>query len=208
MNPTALARAVAATATAALLVAMTAAPVLAHAALVTSDPADGAVLDASPTTITLTFDDDLSAAKSSFKLTGPAATSVTSVTGAVTPGNIKVMTATDVALDPGSWTIEWTAFSTDGHLTRGTMKFTISAPTPLSTTAPMASPTAAASAAPVPTAAPTAAPTAVPTPVPSAAAPVDATGAADSGSVVIAAVGGLAIVAASAWLLFRRGRRS
>ena len=75
------------------LAAAIAGPVLGHAALVTSDPADGAVLSASPNTITLTFDDDLAAAKSSFKLVGPSASRVV---GVVTPGNPKVIKAANV----------------------------------------------------------------------------------------------------------------
>ena len=47
------------------------APVLAHAELVSSDPADKAVLAAPPTIITLTFSDGLDAAKSSFRLDRP-----------------------------------------------------------------------------------------------------------------------------------------
>jgi methionine-rich copper-binding protein CopC len=198
------ARAAAALATASLLVALGAVPVLAHAALVKSDPADRAVLTTSPTTITLTFDDDLDGSKSNFVLVGPTASSVT---GAVTPDNIKVMTAASVALDPGAWTIQWTAFSTDGHLTRGTVRFSISAPTPPPTATP--APTFAPAATVVPNLTPApAAPT--PTPLssiaPAAASGDDANG--TSASTVIAVVAGLAIVAVVAWFVFGRARRS
>ena len=59
-----------------LLVAGLAGPALGHAELDTADPADKAVLQTPPTTITLTFTEDLDPSKSSFKLLAPDGSTV------------------------------------------------------------------------------------------------------------------------------------
>ena len=137
------------------------APALAHVALVTSTPADKAVLDTPPTTITLTFSERLSASESSFKLIGPTGTVGTGRVGS----DDNVMTLSGLVVDgrplgSGAYEIRWTAKGTDGHLERGKLTFTITEPTPEPTAQPSAEATAPAAE---PTDAPTAdAPTAVP----------------------------------------------
>ena len=65
-----------AAAAALLLLAGLAGPALGHAELDTADPADKAVLQTPPTTITLTFTEDLDPSKSSFKLLAPDGSTV------------------------------------------------------------------------------------------------------------------------------------
>ena len=188
-----------AVAAASLLVLAVAAPVLAHAELVSSDPADKAVLAASPTTITLTFSEDLDASKSSFKVVGPAGTVGTGKVGGVTTQ----MLLPGLSLVPGDYEIQWTSMSTDQHLLRGTLTFTMSAAT-----------AAPATASPIPSSAsvaPSAAATAAASPAVGAtltpAASSDTVGAA-SGDVVLPIVAAVVLVAGAGLLLFRRSRRA
>ncbi len=192
---------------AALLVALVGAgAALAHAELVTSDPADGAVLDTSPTTITLTFSENLDPAKSSFRLLGPDG--ATLGTGAATAA--KAMTLEPPPLSDGAYTIKWTSASADdGDIERGQLTFTVqlaaaslppSAP-PTASTAP--SPSAPASIAPT-IAPPSTAPSVVaPTPAPSAAPTAPASSTSD---VLLPIVIGLLIVAGVGAFVLRRSR--
>lgn len=123
------------------LVLAVAGPVLAHAELASSDPDDKAVLATPPTVITLTFTEGLDQGKSSFKLSGPNGAAGT---GNAAADGSKVMTLDKLDLGPGAYTIKWTAAATDGHVSRGTLAFTVSEPAP-----------APATATPAPTAAPT-----------------------------------------------------
>jgi methionine-rich copper-binding protein CopC len=189
----------AAAAAASLLVLTLAAPVLAHAELVSSDPADKAVLAASPTTITLTFSEDLDPTKSSFKLVGPAGTVGTGKVGGVTTQ----MLLAGLSLAPGNYEIQWTSMSTDQHLLRGTLTFTVSAPTPApATDSPVPS---AAGATPSAAATPASSPAVSAAPSPAASS---ATVAAASGDVVLPIVAALVLVVVAGLWLFRRSRRA
>lgn len=96
-------------------------PALAHAALVSSTPADGTVLPiAGVTSVTLTFDDDLDAAKSRFELVNAAGTVV--ATGGV-GSDPRTMTASGLVLEWGTYQARWTAVASDGDLTRGIVSF-------------------------------------------------------------------------------------
>jgi hypothetical protein len=97
-------------------------PALGHASLVSSDPADGSTVPF-PTAITLTFDDDLDAAKSQFAVTD--ATGAVVATGHVSTTDAKTMQATGLSLAWGACTVRWTAVASDGDLTRGTVSFSV-----------------------------------------------------------------------------------
>jgi copper resistance protein C len=182
-------------------------PVSAHVALVSSDPADGAVLDAPPGRIVLEFTEDLRDG-SSFDIVGPAGT----VTGAGTPDpdNPRRLVADTPALAPGSppeeYEIRWTAIGDDRHVERGIVRFAIAEPTPSPTPAATPTPTPAVTGASTaspefsPTSPPTEPPAASPTPSP---APVSPAGDTD---VVVPIVAGLAIVGALGVFLVRRTR--
>jgi len=141
----------------ALLALAAVSPVLGHAELVSSDPADKAVLDTPPTVITLTFDEGV-VGKSSFKLIGPGGDTIG--TGGPAKDGDLTMTLDGLALAPGAYSIEWTSVADDGDVERGTLSFTVTEPTPgpatptpapsQASTAPSGSPSASASATPVP----------------------------------------------------------
>jgi methionine-rich copper-binding protein CopC len=178
--------------------------VLGHAELDTSDPADGASVEgpyAGP--ILLTFTEDLEAESNAVLRDGAGVVAATSVVDGAT------ITLTPAAtLAEGEYEVRWESFADDGHLERGTFRFTVlPAPTPEPTASPTPTPDATASPTTEPTASaegtPSASPAASDAPTPSAAPDPDGT---SSGSdvllpiiVAVVIVGGLA-----AFLLRRR----
>ncbi len=98
--------------------------VAAHAELVSSDPADGAVLATPPTAVTLTFSEGLNASESRFELDGPDGSQVG--TGTAAKDGDEAMALGGLALGPGSYTIKWTSVSLDTDILRGTLTFTVS----------------------------------------------------------------------------------
>lgn len=186
----------------ALLSMSIAGPVAADAGLVSSSPADKAVTTTPPTTVTLSFDEGLDPAKSSFKLIRDGATIGT---GTVSAGSAKVMELEGLLLAPGGYEVRWTAGSTDGHLVRGTLTFTVADPTPEPSTPAPATPEPSAVATEGP-----ATPALASTPAPASTLPPDdATPAATStADVLVPIVVGLVAVAAIGLLVLRRSRKA
>lgn len=193
-----------------VLALASAAPALAHADLVASDPDDGAVLAEPPAAVTLRFSEALDAGKSSFRLVGPLGE-----VGRAEPSrdSAKVMRLEGLSLAAGAYTIRWTAGSGDGHVERGTLGFTVLEPTPAPAT-PSPGPTQ--SAVPAGSSAATASPAAPPestsaapaTPTPSVTGGDQVPAAASGGDVLIPIVAALALVAGIGALVLRRSRRA
>ncbi|MGH3451325.1 MAG: copper resistance CopC family protein [Haloechinothrix sp.] len=99
-------------------------PALAHNVLISSDPEDGASLDAGPETITLTFDQAIQQGNvNQIAVTGPGGTQ-----WARGPVEVDRTTAiVDVApLGPaGTYTIGYRVLSADGHAVSGEIPFTL-----------------------------------------------------------------------------------
>ena len=176
----------------------------AHSDLVSSVPAQGAVVP-SPYTgpIVLTFSEHL-ASGSMADLVDAAGTTVAQ---AVVDPNAKTMTFTlTTPLAPGAWEVRWVSIADDGDLLRDIVKFTI-APTgsasATATASPVASVAPSASAAP-PSATASATPSAGTSPAPSSAGSTTGSG---SGDVVLPIIVALIILGAgAAYLLTRRNR--
>lgn len=172
-----------------------------HAELDTSDPAEGAAVEAPfAGPIVMTFTEDLGS-ESTAKLVDGAGdvSSTTKIAGAtltLTPG---------AALPEGSYQVRWTSAADDGHVERGTIRFTIVA---AATPEPTATPAPPASASPTPIATPSA--SAQPSSAASPAAGSDASGTSGSGGDVILPiiVGALLVGALAAFLLRRRDSTS
>lgn len=143
----------------------TAGSVHAHTSLIASDPADGAVLDTAPTTVTLTFDDSLADLEPAVIVTGPDGGTHQSgpavVDGAVLSSAVAPLTAT------GSYTVGYRVVSADGHPVEGLLRFefvgTPSPPAPTvgavtSATDAVATAAGIATTPPAPTSAPASAP--------------------------------------------------
>lgn len=166
---------------AAALVALTPArPAWAHAQLIGSDPADGAVLAAPPARVTLEFNESLNPTYTTIVVTDAGAEPVPSSEPEVS-GPRGSVTFTQPLAD-GTYTVAYRVVSGDGHPVQGAFTFTVGEPAPSSATPPA-----------------TTAPSG-----PARAEGESSTGQA-AGTVVLAALGALALlVAGGAWLWARR----
>lgn len=99
----------------------------AHAEIKSSSPAAGATVDAGITSISITFDEDVSVDASTAQLDGPGGT-VAGATAAVDRANRALMTITTPPLSAGTYTVRWTAVTEDDNGTaNGTLSFTVAA---------------------------------------------------------------------------------
>ncbi len=104
-----------------ILLVTSAGPASAHASLVSSDPDDGSSLASVPTSVTYTFNDEIS---------DPAYVAVTAPDGSsVAVADVSVAGAVVTAtLDPsdqrGRYTASYRVVSTDGHPAEGDIRFT------------------------------------------------------------------------------------
>ena len=124
-------------------------PALAHTTLIGSDPADGAVLTAAPTTVTLTFDDPLADFEPVLTVTGPDG--VTYQSGSPTVDGTRLSNAVNALPVAGTYTVAYRVVSDDGHPVEGTVSFTLAAqaiaPAPAPATSTGLSPAAGSSTA-------------------------------------------------------------
>ncbi|THA33457.1 copper resistance protein CopC [Streptomyces sp. A1547] len=106
-----------------------AAPALAHAGLSGSDPADGAVLNAAPKQVTLTFTESVSFPDGALRVLSPASDRVNprpaqhadgreNTARVELPGN----------LAQGTYTVAWRVVSADGHPISGAFTFSVGKP--------------------------------------------------------------------------------
>jgi methionine-rich copper-binding protein CopC len=117
-------------------------PAFAHAALIESDPAQGAELEAAPREVTFSFNEDISQ---------PAYVVVTAAGERVEQGSPRVEggTVTQPVADgagSGRWTMAYRVVSTDGHPVTGEISFSVADTRP--TADPTPQPTAAATVDP------------------------------------------------------------
>jgi methionine-rich copper-binding protein CopC len=102
--------------------------VSAHAKLVSSTPAEGAqiALTDAPTTVTLTFSEEVAKDVSTITVTGVDGTEMTTGAATVNFDDPKVVTVGLKALTPGPYTIKWHAVTLDDNgQTDGTISFMI-----------------------------------------------------------------------------------
>ena len=167
----------------------------AHSELESANPADGAVLDASPPEIVLTFSETLDPQKSSISLRDASGAEVAGAR--VDPDDDTVMRLTPPTLAPGAYEIRWTSVAEDGDLLRGTVHFEVAAAEVTS------SPTAEPSESPSAVATASAGPTTAPSPSPSAAGGQTAS----SSDVILPILAAIVLIAVlGAWLLRNRAR--
>lgn len=115
---------------AALLVALVvlgwAAPVSAHADLISSTPADGSILDTAPTELVLRFTEGVDLQSDGIRLLDADGTPVT--LGPAEAADSTVTAPIDAELDQGSYVVAWRAVSADGHPIRGAFTFSVGQP--------------------------------------------------------------------------------
>jgi methionine-rich copper-binding protein CopC len=182
----------------ALLLAL-ASPVAAHAELVRAIPADGETVTEPITVVSGRYSEDLISG-SRLEITDGSGARVAS--GGIDPEDARRMVARpESPLTDGTYTVQSTARSADGHVERATWTFTVAVPASPSPT-PEPTPTPSdASPSPSATASPSESPSATPTASP---APTDP--ASGPGDVLLPIIAALAIVATGAGFLLNRSR--
>jgi hypothetical protein len=182
----------------ALLLAL-ASPVAAHAELVRAIPADGETVTEPITVVSGRYSEDLISG-SRLEITDGSGARVAS--GGIDPEDARRMVARpESPLTDGTYTVQSTARSADGHVERATWTFTVAVPASPSPT-PEPTPTPSdVSPSPSATASPSESPSATPTASP---APTDP--ASGSGDVLLPIIAALAIVAIGAGFLLNRSR--
>lgn len=98
-------------------------PALAHAALVGTDPADGALLAASPTHVTLTFSEPVSPLV--LKLVGPDGAAETLSSFKLAGETVEIENPRPLA--KGTHVLSWRVVSADGHPVGGSLVFSVGA---------------------------------------------------------------------------------
>lgn len=99
------------------------APAFAHAILQNANPADGTSLSTAPTSVSLTFNEDIPAEFTVMTVIGPDGAAYQS--GPVSASNGTISTAV-MPLGPiGSYRIGWRVVSDDGHPVSGSIAFTM-----------------------------------------------------------------------------------
>lgn len=188
-----------------LLVLLLPATAYGHAELDTSTPAEGTTVDgpfAEP--IVLTFTETLVGESGAELRDGAGLVAAT----ATLDGDTITITP-DAPLGDGDYAVEWTAIADDGHIERGTVRFTVAVPatpepTPTPTPTPSVSPAVSAPATTTSAPSPSATPTPATTPAASPAGPDDPDTTGGAGDVLLPIVLGALLVGGLAVLLLRR----
>ncbi|OLL84284.1 MULTISPECIES: copper resistance CopC family protein [unclassified Pseudonocardia] len=134
-----------------LAVVLGAAPAWAHTELESSTPAADAQVADAPTTVTLTFSEEIPAHEATVTVRGPDGAAYAA--GPAT-GDGATLTVPLRPLGPaGAYTVDYRVVSDDGHPVAGTVPFTLTRPGPgaaATTPAPAAAPGAEAPGSPAP----------------------------------------------------------
>jgi methionine-rich copper-binding protein CopC len=109
-----------------LLALFVALPALAHSELIDSQPAPGAQLSEPPAEIRLTFNES-AGAQSQILLMADGFQPVAGITAHVDSARPEQVFASLPPLEPGNYTVQWTAVSEDGHGISGSYSFSIGA---------------------------------------------------------------------------------
>jgi copper resistance protein C len=105
-------------------------PSEAHAALVSSVPAQRATVTSPPPRVVLTFNERLEPAFTRVSVWDASGQQVDLKDGAVDPGNSKVVTVSLPPLRPGRYTIRYRVLSVDGHIVESSFFFSVAPPAP------------------------------------------------------------------------------
>ncbi|MFF8946655.1 copper resistance protein CopC [Streptomyces sp. NPDC014864] len=110
-------------------------PAAAHAALRTTDPADGSVLKSAPHAVTLTFTESVGLLDDSFRLLGPDGRRVRTGEAQHAPGRSDTARVTlPGELDQGTFVLAWRVVSADSHPVSGAFTFSVGRPSPTAAT--------------------------------------------------------------------------
>ncbi|MBV8093492.1 MAG: copper resistance protein CopC [Acetobacteraceae bacterium] len=97
-------------------------PASAHAGLMQSTPAPGARAAPGPVPFNLRYNSRIDVRRSQLKLLGPDHKELVLP---VTAGPTEDTLQTTAQLGPGNYILRWQVLATDGHITRGELRFTV-----------------------------------------------------------------------------------
>ena len=120
-------RLVAAALAALALVLGVAAPAAAHAELVGSDPAEGAVVETAPSTVTLSFNEAVRLTSQEIAVYDAEGDPVASTAGA-NGDDVTIALPGAADLPDGTYVVSWNVLSDDGHPVAGALTFSVGAP--------------------------------------------------------------------------------
>lgn len=100
-------------------------PALAHGKLDSADPADGAVLDTAPTTLSLSFTENLELALAKVTLTDAAGGVIATPAPEAEGGDTRHLRVALPTLPAGVYKVEWNVTSVDTHNTHGSYSFAV-----------------------------------------------------------------------------------
>lgn len=104
-------------------------PASAHAVVTASDPAAGATLAAAPRHLTIRFNSRIDHGRSRLVLVGPEGVQLPlELAPEGEPTVLEVALDPAARLAPGAWRLRWQVLAVDGHITRGDIPFTLTAP--------------------------------------------------------------------------------
>lgn len=109
----------------ALLSALAAPSVWAHATLQSSTPAKDTEVAGAPKEIVMRFNENLEAAFSNAKVSDASGQVVSTEKAALDPSNASIMKLNLPVIGPGVYKVEFTAVGHDGHKRKGEFKFTV-----------------------------------------------------------------------------------
>lgn len=105
----------------------------AHDELVTSTPANGAIVKAVPHSVVLNFEEPPVAGYTKVRITGPSGIDLSAGTPVTVGPRVTLNVRSSTALGP--YAIRWSLLSDDGHPVSGVIRFTVAAATSPSATA-------------------------------------------------------------------------
>ncbi len=108
-----------------LLLSLAATPCFAHAVLVDSMPAPNAHLPAGALAVKFRYNSRIDVSRSKLTLSGPGGGPARL---AVHRGDTDAMLVADATVVPGAYTLRWQVLALDGHITRGSVPFSVDAP--------------------------------------------------------------------------------
>jgi copper transport protein len=109
------------------LVLLGGSPAAAHAELVETDPAEGAVVETAPETVTLTFNEPVRLTSQEIAVYDAGGDPVASTAGA-TGAEVTVGLTDAAGLEDGTYVVSWNVLSGDGHPISGALTFSVGAP--------------------------------------------------------------------------------
>lgn len=98
---------------------------LAHAVVVSAQPAARSVVAAGEVAVDIEFNSRIDAGRSRLSVVDGDSSSLPLTIATDAPAN-RIRSRTP-ALEPGQYLLEWYVLSTDGHITRGRLKFEVAA---------------------------------------------------------------------------------